>query len=86
MLCMHCSTAQKAAQNCQNCHVRLARYYCDKVRSWTGEALTGSVIYGMTRLQSRSTIAQTAGSVVLVKVLGKTFSIARYEDSNLPLT
>jgi len=29
---MHCSTAQKAAQCCQNCHIRLAKYYCDKVR------------------------------------------------------
>jgi hypothetical protein len=78
MLCMHCSTAQKAAQNCQNCHVRLARYYCDKVRYGLGETLTGSVIYGMTRLQSRYTIAETAGFVVLAKVLGKTFFIARY--------
>jgi hypothetical protein len=31
MICMHCSTAQNAAQYCQNCHIRLARYYCDKV-------------------------------------------------------
>ena len=83
MLCMHCSTAQKAAQNCQNCHVRLARYYCDKVRYGLGEPLTGSVIYGMTRIQSRSIIVQTAGFVVLAKVLGKTFFIARYVDLRL---
>ena len=33
MLCMHCSTPQKVAQYCQNCQIRLARYYCDKVPS-----------------------------------------------------
>lgn len=33
MICMHCSTAQKAGQYCVNCHTRLAKYYCDKVVS-----------------------------------------------------
>jgi len=31
MICMHCSTAQPTAQYCQNCNIRLAKYYCDKV-------------------------------------------------------
>lgn len=34
MICMHCATPQKAAQYCQNCHIRLARYYCDKCHLW----------------------------------------------------
>ncbi|KAK9470295.1 zinc-ribbon-domain-containing protein [Dipodascopsis tothii] len=34
MLCMHCLTAQPAAQNCMNCDLRLARYYCDKCKLW----------------------------------------------------
>ena len=34
MICMHCATAQSAAQYCQNCHIRLARYYCDKCHLW----------------------------------------------------
>ena len=67
MLCMHCSTAQKAAQNCQNCHVRLAKYYCDKVRNTFCRA-DASAIYGMIRLRSLFIIAQIVASVVLVKV------------------
>jgi hypothetical protein len=66
MICMHCSTAQKAGQYCQNCHIRLAKYYCDKVH-FSNMGLMCSVIYGMILLPSPSIIAQIVVSVVLEK-------------------
>lgn len=34
MVCMHCSTIQPAAQNCNACKVQLAHYYCDICKLW----------------------------------------------------
>jgi hypothetical protein len=79
MICMHCSTAQPAAQDCQNCYARLAKYYCDKVAvCCISLSYFSSVIYGMTRQQSRSIIVLIAEYVVLEKDLGRTSFIARF--------
>ncbi|KAF9953449.1 hypothetical protein BGZ72_005398 [Mortierella alpina] len=34
MLCMHCKTAQPAAQSCSSCNAQLAKYYCDVCKLW----------------------------------------------------
>ncbi|KAI5813391.1 zinc-ribbon-domain-containing protein, partial [Pyronema omphalodes] len=34
MLCMHCGKPQPAKQDCGNCGVRSAKYYCDKCKLW----------------------------------------------------
>lgn len=34
MLCMECLHPQPAAQDCRNCGVRVARYYCDICKLW----------------------------------------------------
>lgn len=34
MLCMHCSTVQPPAKSCAECHVELAKYYCEVCRLW----------------------------------------------------
>lgn len=64
MICMYCSTPQKAAQYCHNCHTRLARYYCEKVRALLEHILTYSVICGTTRPQNQYIIAGIAGYAV----------------------
>ncbi|KAH8150507.1 uncharacterized protein LAJ45_05202 [Morchella importuna] len=37
MLCMHCGTAQPVGQDCKNCGIRSARYYCDKCKLWDND-------------------------------------------------
>ncbi|KAF9282042.1 hypothetical protein BGZ68_006236 [Mortierella alpina] len=34
MLCMHCKTAQPAAQSCSSCNAQLAKYYCNVCKLW----------------------------------------------------
>lgn len=34
MLCMNCGTAQESNQNCTNCKLQMARYYCDHCKLW----------------------------------------------------
>jgi hypothetical protein len=38
MQCMTCKAVQPAAQDCQECGVQIARYYCAKCKHWDDEA------------------------------------------------
>lgn len=38
MLCMYCQEVQPAAQNCQRCNRRMARYFCGKCKLWDDDS------------------------------------------------
>lgn len=85
MLCMHCSTPQPAAQYCQNCQIRLARYYCEKVRfplPYVSDHF--SAIYGTILPRNQSTTVLIVVYAALERALERTFSTARFGSLNFP--